>query len=149
MKQSSFTDPIYSRTVIVLFGSFAQVRTRTAHRQGQAGEGRTEAHRYAAPGHAGVRRIVQAAQADPRKAGGSVMAITVKKNEENPEPLELIAASVIKLADGIDKMRRSGLSQRAIKILLYDITKVPLNHIEKILNAGPALRGCMLYPEAK
>lgn len=77
------------------------------------------------------------------------MTLTVKRDEENPEPLELIAASVIKLADGIDKMKRSGLSQRAIKILLYDVTKVPLNHIEKILNAGPALRGYMLAPEAR
>lgn len=70
--------------------------------------------------------------------------VVVTRSEEQPEPLELIAAAVIKLADGIDKMKRSGLSNRAIQILLHDVTKVPLRDIEKVLEAGPKLRGWML-----
>lgn len=74
---------------------------------------------------------------------------TVKLNEVAPEPLELVAASIVKVADGIDKMRKSGLTKRAIVVLLHDATRVPMMHIESIIDAGPRLRQLMLVPEPK
>lgn len=75
--------------------------------------------------------------------------VVVKRDEEKPEPLELIAASVVKVADGLDRMRKSGLTPRAIQVLLHDVTRVPLYQIEQILEAGPKLRKYMLVPETK
>jgi hypothetical protein len=71
-------------------------------------------------------------------------SVTVKQNDENPEPLEVIAASVIKVAEGIEKMAKSGLSKRAIVVLLNDVTGVPKGHIGLLIDAGPALRRYML-----
>lgn len=79
----------------------------------------------------------------------AVGATTIKRNQDKPETLELIAASIIKVADGLDMMRKSGLTARAIQILLHDVTRVPLYQIEAILDAGPKLRKAMLAPEVK
>lgn len=70
--------------------------------------------------------------------------VTVKRNEQEPEPLELVAAAILKVADGIDRMRGAGLSDRAIQVLLHDITGVAKRDIIAILNAGPKLRNIML-----
>jgi NurA-like 5'-3' nuclease len=69
---------------------------------------------------------------------------TVRRDGKKPEPLELVAASIVKLADGIDQMKKSGLTERGIKVLLNDVTGVPKCHIEAILNAGPWLRKALL-----
>jgi hypothetical protein len=75
--------------------------------------------------------------------------VSVKRNEENPEPIELIAASIVKVADGIDRMAKSGLSPRAIVVLLHDATRVPMGHIERIINCAPALRKLYLRQASK
>lgn len=48
--------------------------------------------------------------------------IKVKKNEENPETPEVMAASIITIADAFEKLMMSGkLEQRAIVALLKDM----------------------------
>ncbi len=44
--------------------------------------------------------------------------IKIKKDEENPEPMELLAKSIIQVSDGFEKILDSGLNQKAIVVLL-------------------------------
>lgn len=66
--------------------------------------------------------------------------ITVKVNEQNPEPEEIIAQAIIDCADGLDRLKNSRLSERAILVLLRDVTGLPIADIRKLLNAGKELR---------
>lgn len=70
--------------------------------------------------------------------------ITVKVNEENPEPLEVIAESIIQVADAFCKVKNSRLSQRAILLLIKDIIppkyKVGMTEIQEVLNAAAKLK---------
>jgi len=65
---------------------------------------------------------------------------TVKINEENPEPEELIASSIIQLAEGVEKLNKSRLNQRAILVLLKDMTGISMNQIDRILKAVGQLK---------
>lgn len=68
--------------------------------------------------------------------------ITVKTNEENPEPLELIAKSIIEIADAFNKIAASRVRKRVVVLLLFDMLKnrgVGISQIEAILEAAPML----------
>ena len=67
--------------------------------------------------------------------------------ETGAEPLEIVASSVIKLADGLTKMNDSGLTQRAIVLLLHDATGVNKKEIIKILEAAPLLAERYVRPD--
>jgi len=66
--------------------------------------------------------------------------VTIKTDVENPEPLELIAKSIIEIADAFDKINQSNLKRRAILILIKDITGLGMREIEQILDVGPKLK---------
>ncbi len=70
--------------------------------------------------------------------------ITVKVNEENPEPLEVIAESVIQVADAFQRIKNAKLSQRAILLLIRDIIppkyKVGIVEIQQVLEAAAKLK---------
>lgn len=66
--------------------------------------------------------------------------VTVKVNEENPEPLEVLARAVIDVADGFEKIQNSRLQKRAIILLLHDLTGVRMNDIINVLDAGVLLK---------
>jgi len=69
--------------------------------------------------------------------------IKIKKNEEQPESAELLAKSIIQVAEGFQKVLNTPLSRRALVILLQDgigaanITKV---QIRLVLEALPRLK---------
>lgn len=68
--------------------------------------------------------------------------ITVKTNLENPEPVELIAQSVIDVSDAFKRIAQNGLQKRAIILLIHDIVKnkgVNMTQIEAVLDAAPKL----------
>lgn len=46
--------------------------------------------------------------------------ILVKKNQDNPETTELIAESIIKIADAFEKIKKSKLTERALHVLIKD-----------------------------
>lgn len=46
--------------------------------------------------------------------------IKIKKNEEAPETAELLAASIVHVAEGFERLRKSALTDRAIIVLLQD-----------------------------
>lgn len=71
--------------------------------------------------------------------------ITVKVNEENPEPLEVIAQSIIEVAEAFKKIQNSRLSKRVIVLLIKDMTRnIGINEIEAILDAVPKLESYYL-----
>lgn len=70
--------------------------------------------------------------------------ITVKSNEENPEPIELIAKSIIEVSDAFAKIEQSQLKRRAIVLLLQDATGLGQGQINKILDAAPKLKSFYL-----
>jgi hypothetical protein len=66
--------------------------------------------------------------------------ITVKVTEENPEPLELLAKSVIELSDAFIKIESSPLKRHTVVLLLQDYTRLPKKSIEAVLDAAPKLK---------
>jgi hypothetical protein len=76
------------------------------------------------------------------KQVSKTQTITVKTNEENPEPMELIANSIIEISDAFKKLGNSRLKKRVIVLLLFDMLKsrgVGINQIECVLDAAPML----------
>lgn len=69
--------------------------------------------------------------------------IRVKKDEENPESVELLAQSIIQVAEGFQKVANSPLSQRALIVLLHDaigVSKITKFQIRLVLEALPRLK---------
>ncbi len=76
------------------------------------------------------------------KTVSNTKTITVKSNEENPEPLEVIAQSIIDVSEAFKKVASSRLKKRVIVLLLFDMLKsrgVGINQIELVLDAAPLL----------
>jgi len=72
----------------------------------------------------------------------SKQTITVKTNEENPEPIELLAEAIIEISNAYKKIQNSRLKKRAILLLIRDMTTYPqmgLKEIELILDTVPRL----------
>lgn len=70
----------------------------------------------------------------PRK-----QVVTIKSDEKNPEPLEIIAKSIIDISRGFQRLNESRLKRRVIVLLLHDMTGVSVTHINTILDAAPKL----------
>lgn len=69
--------------------------------------------------------------------------ISIKKDETSPESTELLAKSIIQVADAAQKLSNSGLRQRAIVILLQDgigATKITKKQIELVFENLPRLK---------
>lgn len=64
----------------------------------------------------------------------------IKLNAIDPEPLEVIAESIIQVADAFDKIKNGKLTQHAIVILISETTGVTRTDIRKILNCAADLR---------
>lgn len=64
----------------------------------------------------------------------------IKLNAIDPEPLEVVAESIIQVADAFDKIKNGKLTQHAIVILISEITGVTRTDIRKILNCASDLR---------
>jgi hypothetical protein len=65
--------------------------------------------------------------------------VVLKKNEENPEPMEIIAEAIIEVSRGFQKLSNSKLQQRVIILLIKDMTGQSISDIEKVLNAATRL----------
>lgn len=70
--------------------------------------------------------------------------IKIVKDAENPEPVELMAKSVVLVADGFKRFLNSGLSERALIVLLQDgigPQNISKQQIKLVLQALPRLKG--------
>lgn len=75
------------------------------------------------------------------------MNIKIKKSEENPESAELLAQSIVQVAENFSKVLASGLTERALVVLLYDGIgghKITKDQIRLVLDALPRLKGWYL-----
>jgi hypothetical protein len=63
--------------------------------------------------------------------------VTVDNDTE--DPLHVIVSSLHRVSDGFDHINESGLSRRAVVLLLHDATRVGKKDIELILDAAPLL----------
>ena len=68
--------------------------------------------------------------------------ITVKKNPEKPEKTEILAEAIIRIGEGFEKLKSSGLNQKAIVVLLQDQTKLGKYDIVAVLDGE--IKGQML-----
>lgn len=66
--------------------------------------------------------------------------ITVKRDDSQPEDLEILANAIIACADGLERLRSGPLSRRAVSVLLRDLTGVGIPTINTIIDAAPKLR---------
>jgi len=69
--------------------------------------------------------------------------ISIKKSEDTPESVELLAQSVVQVAEGMQKVLNSPLSQRALIVLLQDgigATKITKSQIKLVIEALPRLK---------
>ena len=67
-------------------------------------------------------------------------SITVKVNETNPEPLEVLAKAIIEISDAFIKIQNGPLQRRTIVLLLKDYTGLAGRDIERVLDAAPKLK---------
>lgn len=69
--------------------------------------------------------------------------IHVTKSTDNPESTELLAKSIVQVSDASYKLLNSGLTKRAIVVLLQDgigATKINKSQIELVLENLPRLK---------
>lgn len=68
--------------------------------------------------------------------------INIKTNEENPETVELIAESIIKISDAFEKIKNSRLTERAIHLLIKDAIggSIGITTIKTVLDASANLK---------
>lgn len=71
----------------------------------------------------------------------TVKTITIKSDETNPQPVEIIARAVIDVAGAFKVITTGRLSRRAIVLLIKDkcSDRVRIGAIEEILNIVPRL----------
>lgn len=61
-----------------------------------------------------------------------------------PETTEILAEAIVRIGDAHQKLKASGLNEKAIILLLHDLTKVSRTDVKKVLDALPRLRGYYL-----
>jgi hypothetical protein len=68
------------------------------------------------------------------------MTIRVKKSDP-PESTEILADSIVRISESLDKLSESGLNHKAIVILIQAATKLSKRDIEAVLDAQKRLAG--------
>lgn len=69
--------------------------------------------------------------------------IKIKKTEEAEESVELLAKSVVQVAEGFERIKKSSLNDRALVALLREgigVSKITKGQIELVLEALPRLK---------
>ncbi len=66
--------------------------------------------------------------------------ITVVKNAEKPESTEVLAEAIVRIGEAMEKLKNSGLNERAIIVLIHDACKVSKGDIKRVLGAMRQLR---------
>ena len=77
--------------------------------------------------------------------------IVVKRNEENPEPTEIIADAIIKISQAFERIKNGRLSQRALILLIQDAVGasfVSRGQIKEVLECLPDLKNLYIKKKA-
>jgi hypothetical protein len=67
--------------------------------------------------------------------------LKVTKNADKPETTEVLAESVIRIGEAMDKLKASGLNEKAIITLVHDDTKVAKRDIKIVFDSLRLMRG--------
>lgn len=62
------------------------------------------------------------------------MVVKVTKSEP-PESTEILAAAIVRISEGVQKLRDSGINEKGIVALLHDATGLPKGTIQNVLDA--------------
>lgn len=67
--------------------------------------------------------------------------VSIKTDDKDAQPMELIAKSIIDISTAFEKIKNSKLQKRAIILLLYDACngKIGKRDIELIIDTAPKL----------
>jgi hypothetical protein len=68
------------------------------------------------------------------------MAKVVQAQNQEPVAAEIIAQSIVKMADGFDRMNKSGLSLKAIMLLVSNSSGVCQRDVKQVLLAMSTLK---------
>lgn len=60
--------------------------------------------------------------------------VTVKLSEIDPEPVEVLAASILSISQAMTVIRQSRLNRKALVALIQHNSKLPMRTIEIVLN---------------
>lgn len=66
--------------------------------------------------------------------------VTITQDPDKPVEREVLAASIVKISDAFQALKKSGLNRDAIVVLLHDRTKIARKTINDILNALEQLK---------
>ena len=75
------------------------------------------------------------------------MGIKIKKTEGAEESVELLAASIVQVSEGFERIKNGQLGERAMILLLQDgigASKISKLQISLVLDALPRLKGWYL-----
>lgn len=75
-----------------------------------------------------------------KKKRGLPQTLTVKRNEHEPESMELVAQSIIDLDAAFKRLLTGPLKAETIVLLLHDMTKLSRTDIRKVLEAAGKIR---------
>lgn len=64
----------------------------------------------------------------------------VQAKDEEQIPAQVIAQSIVKIAEGWDKINRSGLNMKAVLLLISHSSRVPQRHVKAVLYALDSLK---------
>jgi hypothetical protein len=67
--------------------------------------------------------------------------IKIKKNEDQPETKEILAEAIVRISDGFERLKRSGLNEDAIVALIQAKTKLSLGDIRLVIDSLAQLKG--------
>jgi hypothetical protein len=77
--------------------------------------------------------------------------ITIKTDETNPQPVEIIADAIIKVSEAMVQINRSQLRRRAILLLIKDqfpsTYKIGLKDIDLVLDYAEKLKDVYIRPK--
>ena len=66
--------------------------------------------------------------------------IKVVKNAENPESTEVLASAIVRIGEAMEKLKNSGLNEKAILVLVHDHCKVAKRDIKLVFDSMRKLR---------
>lgn len=75
--------------------------------------------------------------------------VIVKQDGEAPIATEVLASAIVQIAAATKRALNSGLSRRALLVLLKDASNVPQYHIERVLNAMEQLQDTYVVKKRK
>lgn len=73
--------------------------------------------------------------------------VLVKQPENENIPMEVLANSIVKIAEASEALRKSRLKERTLLLLIQDYTKLSQRDIKAVLDALPLLEVAYLKPK--